>query len=141
MKPLLWLLLAMPVLAQTEEKVIVDVLVKSAADWSRGDLDAFLAAYEMSPDTTFVGQAVTRGTDGLRARYLRAYPDAAHMGKTTFSELQVRQLSGGLAIVTGRYALERKPDLGGNAHGIFTLVMRKGPHGWRIIHDHTSALP
>jgi ketosteroid isomerase-like protein len=141
MKMLLWLLLAIPALAETEEKVIVEVLVKSAADWSRGDLDAFLAAYEMSPDTTFVGTAVTRGTNGLRARYLKAYPDATHMGKTTFSELEVRPLSSSLAIVTGRYKLERKTEFGGEAHGIFTLVMRKGPKGWRIIHDHTSSLP
>ena len=137
---LLLLLLARPALPQTEEKVIVEVLVKSAGNWSRGDLDGFLESYEMSPDTTFVGKEVTRGTDGLRARYLRAYPDAAHMGKTTFSELQVRPLAPGLAIVTGRYLLERQAEFGGNAHGIFTLVMRKGPQGWRVIHDHTTAL-
>lgn len=142
MKTLVLLLLALPALAQAqvEEKVIVEVLVKSAADWSRGNLDGFLEAYELSPDTTFVGKEVTRGTEGLRARYLRSYPDAAHMGKTTFSELQVRPLNASLAIVTGRYALERRAEFGGNAHGIFTLVMRKGPQGWRIIHDHTTAL-
>jgi len=140
-KLMMFLLLVIPASAQTEEKVILDVLVKSAADWSRGDLDAFLTCYEMSPETTFVGQQVTHGTEDLRARYLKAYPDAAHMGKTTFSELKVRPLTSGLAIVTGRFALERKPEFGGGAHGIFTLVMRKGPGGWRIIHDHTSVLP
>jgi len=29
--------------------------------------------------------------------------------------------------------------MGGNKAGIFTLVLRKGASGWRIIHDHTSA--
>jgi len=139
MRTLALLLLALPVCSQTEEKVIVEVLNKSAVDWSRGDLDAFLECYEVSPDTTFVGQKVSRGTEGLRGRYLKAYPDAAHMGKTTFAELQVRPLTSDLAIVTGRYNLERSADLG-ESHGIFTLVMRKGPKRWRIIHDHTTAL-
>ena len=141
MRTILLALLALPLLAQSPDEDIKVVLVKSAADWSRGDLDAFLESYEQSAETTFVGTNVTRGTDGLKTRYQRAYPDAAHMGKTTFSELQVRPLTVELAIVTGRYALERKAEFGGNAHGIFTLVMRKGPKGWRIIHDHTSALP
>ena len=61
------------------------------------------------------------------------------MGKTTFSELKARQLTPDLAIVTGRYTLERAADAGGRKAGIFSLVMRKTPAGWRIIHDHTSA--
>jgi ketosteroid isomerase-like protein len=62
------------------------------------------------------------------------------MGKTTFSELQARPLSADLAIVTGRFHLERALEFGGNKAGLFTLVMRKSAAGWRIIHDHTSAV-
>lgn len=29
------------------------------------------------------------------------------------------------------------PD-GANPHGVFTLVMRRMPDGWRVIHDHSS---
>jgi len=36
--------------------------------------------------------------------------------------------------------LERPAEFGGRRNSIFTLVMRKGPGGWRIMHDHTSAL-
>jgi ketosteroid isomerase-like protein len=61
------------------------------------------------------------------------------MGKTTFSELQARLLTAELAIVTGRFHLQRDAQSGGDKSGLFTLVMRKGADGWRIIHDHTSA--
>jgi ketosteroid isomerase-like protein len=52
--------------------------------------------------------------------------------------LQARTLSASLAIVTGRFTLERTAEGGGKATGLFTLVLRRGPSGWRIIHDHTS---
>jgi uncharacterized protein (TIGR02246 family) len=133
--------LCSPAPAQSEEKEILAPILKSADDWNRGDIKAFMESYEHSPDTTFVGSSVAKGTDAVIARYRRDYPDQDRMGKTSFSELAARPLTPGLAIVTGRYNLERKPEFGGNAHGIFSLVMRKGAGGWRIIHDHTTTLP
>ena len=118
---------------------MLGVIEKSAQDWNRGDLEAFVQCYEQSPETTFVGTEVSRGTDAVLSRYQRAYPDAARMGKTTFSELQTRPLSAELAIVTGRFHLQRDAQWGGDKSGLFTLVMRKGASGWRIIHDHTSS--
>ncbi len=115
------------------------VILKSADDWNSGDVAAYAQCYEESPDTTFVGKAVTRGTEAVVERYRRAYPDRDHMGKLTFSELQPRTLTPKLAIVTGRFTLDRAKEFGGNSTGLFTLVMRKGAHGWRIIHDHTSS--
>ncbi len=132
--------LVAPVGAQSLSQEILAPILKSADDWNRGDLDAFMDSYEQSPETTFVGSEVARGTDAVLSRYKRTYPDAARMGKTTFSELQARPLANDLAIVTGRYRLEREEEWGGNKSGIFTLVMRKDANGWRIIHDHTSAL-
>ena len=43
------------------------------------------------------------------------------------------------ALVTGKFHLERKAR--GEAtkdDGIFSLVWRKGPRGWKIVLDHTS---
>jgi uncharacterized protein (TIGR02246 family) len=134
------LVAAGPVRSQVQPEEILAPIQKSAEDWNRGDLEAFMQSYEQSPETTFVGTEVARGTDAVLSRYKRTYPDAARMGKTTFSELRARPLSADLAIVTGRYHLERKPEWGGDRSGIFTLVMRKGSNGWRIIHDHTSAI-
>ena len=117
----------------------VDAILKSADDWNRGDIEAFVQCYEQSPETTFVGVRVAHGTDQILARYRQSYPDRARMGRLTFSELQPRTLTPELAIVTGRFTLERSSEGGGRSTGLFTLVLRKGPGGWRIIHDHTSA--
>jgi uncharacterized protein (TIGR02246 family) len=128
-----------PALAQDQAAGILTVIEKSAEDWNRGDLEVFVQCYEQSPDTTFVGTEVSRGTDAVLSRYKRNYPDRDHMGTLTFAELHARPLSSDLAIVTGRFHLERKAEAGGNKAGIFTLVLRKTAAGWRIIHDHTSA--
>ena len=125
--------------AQSSPPEIISVVEKSAEDWNRGDLEAFVQSYEQSPDTTFVGTEVSRGTAEVLNRYKRTYPDPKRMGKTTFSELQARPLTPELAIVTGRFQLQRDAESGGDKSGLFTLVMRKGASGWRIIHDHTSA--
>ncbi len=116
----------------------LQLILKSADDWNRGDIEGFVRSYEEGPETTFVGSTVMHGTQDILARYRRAYPDRQHMGKLTFSELNARTLSPTLAIVTGRFTLERSAQAGGKATGLFTLVLRRGRQGWRIIHDHTS---
>ena len=141
LKALRWMaLLAVlsPTLADSQTREILAVVEQSAEDWNRGDLEAYLRCYEQCPETTFVGTEVSQGMSEVLDRYRRAFPDAAHMGKTSFSALQARELSPRLAIVTGRFHLEREDRWGGDRGGLFTLVMRKGPDGWRIIHDHTS---
>ncbi|PYV25103.1 MAG: hypothetical protein DMG27_11050 [Acidobacteria bacterium] len=59
------------------------------------------------------------------------------MGALTFSELEITELSPAAALVLGRWRLEREHDHPG---GVFTLVLRKFPEGWRIILDHTSVM-
>jgi len=39
-------------------------------------------------------------------------------------------------VVLGRWRLERAKD---RPHGRFTLIFKRLPEGWRIVHDHTSA--
>lgn len=129
---------ALPLTAQSG--AILAVLQRSVSDWNRADIPAFMRCYEDSPETTFVSRAVVRGTAAVRERYKTAYPDAEHMGKLAFHGLDVRMLTPGSAIVTGRFQLERTARGGGPAQGIFTLVFRKSADGWRIIHDHSSAL-
>jgi uncharacterized protein (TIGR02246 family) len=125
-----------PVPCQTGD--MVAVIQKSAADWNTGSLEAYMDCYEKSPETTFVGTAVTRGTGDVLARYRKAYPSRERMGHLTFTELAARPLSADIAIVTGRYTLERPAENGGKRSGLFTVVMRKGDRGWRIIHDHSN---
>jgi uncharacterized protein (TIGR02246 family) len=115
------------------------MLQNSQNNWNRGDLPAFAADYEDSPDTTFVGKEVTHGgTAAILARYQKHYPNREAMGTLTFSEISVRVLSPEFVLATGKYALARTSAGGGDASGRFTLVVHKTAKGWKIIHDHSS---
>lgn len=112
--------------------------------WNRADVDTFMQGYEDSPETTFVGTSVRKGLQPILERYKQNYTTAEQMGKLTFTDLDVRLLPSScgtpeLALVTGKFHLQRTTR--GNAtkdEGIFSLVWRNGPHGWKIILDHTS---
>ena len=70
--------------------------------------------------------------------YRRDYPNRAAMGTLSFSELEAHPLDERFAVVIGRYHLERGKKEGGNADGIFSLVLEKTDKGWKIIVDHTT---
>lgn len=110
--------------------------------WNRGDIDAFLTGYWHSPDLTFSGSSgVSRGWDGVLARYKKNYPDRATMGHLDFSDLEFRFLGPDAALVLGHWHLQRDAvQGGGDIGGVFSLVWQRFPEGWKIIHDHTSAV-
>ena len=116
------------------------MMQRSQDTWNRGDLAAFAADYEDSPDTTFVGKDVTHGgVAAILARYQAHYPNKEAMGTLTFSELSIRVLAPDLVLANGKFALKRTAAGGGDATGRFTLVIRKTAKGWKIIHDHSSS--
>ena len=115
---------------------IFAVLDAQTAAWNRGEIDAFMAGYARSPDTTFVsGDEVTRGWQTVRDRYAKKYDSREKMGTLTFSGLTITRLCDDAAVVLGSWSLERKED---RPHGKFTLLFRRLPEGWRIVLDHTS---
>jgi ketosteroid isomerase-like protein len=134
------LLIALPLLAQTSaEKEVLTVLERSVSDWNRGDVKAFMSAYANSPETTFAGKAgVTRGHRQVLENYMKRYPSKDAMGTVAFSQMEVHMMAPGAAWVLGHWNLKRTTQAGGNVDGIFTLILRKTPNGWKIIHDHTS---
>jgi beta-aspartyl-peptidase (threonine type) len=118
------------------EAAIRSVLTQQQMAWNRGEVREFLNGYWRSPELTFSGSGgTTRGWDDVLARYQKNYPDAAAMGKLQFSDLQFRFLGEDAAVMLGKWHLTREKDELG---GVFTLVWKKFPEGWRIIHDHTS---
>jgi uncharacterized protein (TIGR02246 family) len=134
----LFLLLCAPLLF-AQGDAIRAMLKNSEAAWNRGDLAAFAADYEDSPDTTFIGKDITHGgVQAILARYRRGYPTPEAMGTLTFSEIDVRPLGKEYALANGKFALKRTQAGGGDAAGRFTLVLRKTKAGWKIIHDHSS---
>jgi uncharacterized protein (TIGR02246 family) len=118
---------------------ILAVLRAQQEAWNRGDIDSFMNGYARDESTVFVsGDDVRRGWQTVRDRYLSKYNDRAKMGTLTFSDLEIEQLGPDSALARGHWELKRASD---NPHGRFTLIFRKIPDGWRIVHDHTSAAP
>ena len=123
---------------QSADVAIHQLMEQQAADWNRGDIEAFMKGYEDSPQTTFVGQTVEYGYATILARYRRAYKTPAAMGRLTFTHLAIRDLDPGYAVATGNFHLDRSTAAGGNADGIFSLVFAQKPDGWKIILDHSN---
>ncbi len=128
----------LPALAQASAGgAIRAVLEAQVAAWNRGDLKGFMEGYWHSPELTFYsGAQVSHGWDAALARYEKNYRSGGReMGKLDFSELEIH-VTGGDAWVGGRWHL--KMSNGEERGGLFTLIFRKLPEGWRIVHDHTS---
>ncbi len=121
---------------QTE---IEAVLRAQQQAWNRHDLRQFMSGYWNSPELTFFAGA--KEHDGWQAtldRYIASYSSPGHeMGKLEFSNLRIEPLAADAAFARGTW-LVTMPD-GKTPHGLFTLIFRKFPDGWKIIHDHTSA--
>ena len=141
------LTLALPSLARSAETTppvstpdsaaILQVLQTQADAWNRGDLEAFMQTYAPVEELRFAsGGNVTYGWKPTLERYKQRYPDRAAMGTLAFSELTVTALSSDAALVFGHWQLTRAHDA---PHGLFTLLVRRTPGGWKIFADHTSS--
>ncbi len=118
---------------------VEQVLRAQQEAWNRRDLEAFMSGYWNSPELTFFsGAQRTSGWQAALDRYRRVYQsEGKEMGKLEFSDLQIEPLSPDASFVRGAWHLTMTD--GKNPHGLFTLVFRKFPEGWKIIHDHTAA--
>ena len=116
---------------------ILGILQTQTDAWNRGDIDAFMQTYAPVSDLRFAsGGNVTYGWQPTLERYKQRYPDRAAMGTLAFSELTVTELSPDAALVFGHWQLTRATD---KPHGLFTLLVRRTPAGWKIFADHTSS--
>ena len=139
LRALPWLLLAGCVTYEpaSEQSQDLNVLSDQAEAWNRRDLDRFLEGYWHSDQTVFAGGGtVHRGFEAMAARYRKSYDTREKMGKLTFADLKFESIERDRAVVTGSWELERTSDKPG---GVFTLILRRFPEGWRIVHDHTSS--
>ena len=115
------------------------VLDRQVADWNKGDLDGFLNGYWNSPKVVFQsGGQRHDGFEAMRDRYRRRYQaEGKAMGRLVFSALEIERLGPEAMLARGGWRLTM-PD-GARPGGLFTLILRRFPQGWKIVHDHTSA--
>ena len=120
----------------TEE--IRQAIVKQQDAWNRGDLEAFMAGYWNSPELTFFsGARESQGWQAALDRYKKSYQSAGHeMGKLEFANLRIEMLGTEAAFVRGEFHLTMSD--GKTPHGLFTLIFRRFPEGWKIVHDQSA---
>ncbi|HLF15717.1 MAG TPA: DUF4440 domain-containing protein [Bacteroidota bacterium] len=118
---------------------IESVLTAQVEAWNRGDIAGYMEGYWRSDSLLFTsGGAVRRGWKETYGKYAARYDTREKMGTLRFSAMEYHLGAPGAAWVFGRWELERDHDRPG---GVFTVVLKKFPEGWRIVHDHTSSDP
>jgi len=132
---------APPTPAPDAVKEVRAVLAAQIDAWNHGDLDGFMAGYWKSPDLVFFSNGTeTRGWQATLDRYRKSYQaEGKQMGTLDFPELDVLALGTEAAMARGRWRL-KMPD-GKESSGMTSVIFRKLPEGWRIVHDHSSAAP
>jgi ketosteroid isomerase-like protein len=130
--------LGQSVSTQAQQAAIRKVQDAQVEAWNKHDLEGFMAGYWNSPNLTFFsGATETQGWQATLDRYRKKYQAAdTEMGKLEFSDLQVEVLGPQSAFVRGKFRLTLSN--GKQPHGLFTLIFREFPDGWKIVHDHSS---
>ncbi len=114
---------------------LLGILDFQKESWNRQDLDGFMAYYWKSEELTFQSGANRLcGWDALLERYKKSY-SGENWGELDFTDLEVNLLGSDFAYVLGRWKLKLKDSL---REGVFTIIFKRFPEGWRIIHDHSS---
>jgi uncharacterized protein (TIGR02246 family) len=121
-----------------DELDVIKVLTRQENAWNGGDLASFATSFKDSPETLFVGSHISHGYADIIDDYKHNYPNKESMGTLSYSDLEPRVLDEHYAIVVGRYKLDRSKKAGGNAEGVFSLVLERTKDGWKIIVDHTT---
>ena len=117
---------------------IRNVIEQQQSAWNRHDLEGFMSGYWHSPELTFFsGAHEFQGWQAAMDRYKKNYQGPSHeMGKLEFANLRIELLAPDAAFVRGEFHLTMAD--GKTPHGLFTLIFKRFPEGWKIAHDHSS---
>jgi beta-aspartyl-peptidase (threonine type) len=127
---------ALPGLQVEDSKTdLLRILDLQTAAWNRQDIEGFMAYYWNSEMLTYQsGANRLRGWTSLLDRYKKSY-SGENWGSLDFSDLEANVIGADYAYVIGRYRLTLKDT---RREGLFTIIFKRFPEGWRIIHDHSS---
>jgi ketosteroid isomerase-like protein len=113
------------------------MMEKSATAWNDGKLDVFVSDYLAGTGTTFIGRSgIVRGPEAIKAVYAPRFAPGGVRDSLHFENIEVDVLAPGVVNTIAWYVLTRKDSV--VARGPTSLVMRRTPDGWKIVHDHSS---
>ena len=120
--------------SQVEEEIQI-ILNQQLKLWNDADIKGFMEFYWKSEDLTFQsGNKRLYGWEQLLSMYQKSY-SGENTGTLTFKDIMIKVLSNDYAYVLGRWKVAQKTSI---KEGVFTLIFKRMPEGWRVIHDHTS---
>jgi ketosteroid isomerase-like protein len=118
------------------EKEIFAAMDTAAAEWNKGDLDAYMSLYD--PAATMMLSAGRVGLDSIRGMYVKYYFPGGHpKQELAYDTYQLTMLGKNYALLTGRFIL-RKNERFPERKGTFSLTMVHRKDGWKILHDHSG---
>ncbi len=113
----------------------LDLLKVQAAAWNDGNLAGFTATYRLHDDVTFYSDGrAYKGWEQLNDRY-RAMYAGRPMGRLEYDDVTADVLASDAVLLRGKWSVVS--DAGTRA-GLFTMLARKYPEGWKIVHDHMT---
>ncbi len=121
--------------AEKTKTELLDILALQKTAWNERNIEEFMAYYWNSDKFTFQsGANRLHGWNALLERYQKSY-SGENWGELDFTDLEVNVLAADCAFVLGRWKLKLKEAV---REGVFTIIFKRLPEGWRIIHDHSS---
>jgi hypothetical protein len=119
-----------------DEKNIRHLLAAQVEQWNKGNIPGFMKGYWENDSLVFIGKnGATYGYKPTLERYLKSYPDAAHMGKLISIIVSMKKLSPDYYFIIGKWELKRSA---GDVSGSYTLLFKKIKGQWVIVCDHSS---
>lgn len=113
------------------------VLTAQQEAWNTGDIEGFMQGYLKSNQLRFAsGGDITLGWNETLNRYQKRYSDRTKMGRLQFDIKSVEVFDAHNGQIFGKWTLFRDSD---EPNGLFTLHLKKGKDGWKVVSDHTSS--
>lgn len=113
----------------------LDLLKVQAAAWNDGNLAGFTATYRLHDEVTFYSDGrAYKGWEQLNDRY-RAMYAGRPMGRLDYVDVSAEVLASDAVLLRGKWTVLSDA---GTRTGLFTMLARKYPEGWKIVHDHMT---
>ena len=114
------------------------IMLRQENAWNEGNLDQFMIGYWESDSLTFIGKSgLNYGWKNTLLNYKKSYPSVKDMGTLSFDNLSLEVLSEDLALVIGKWRLNRD-KIGDTLQGHYSLVWKRIKNKWVIVSDHSS---